>query len=834
MDETQKFEMRQIFQKAYSFHQQGDLVNAQILYKQVLSIDPNHFEALNLLGVIEAKNKNTQAAISLLEKAIAVQPNNAVSYYNYGLLLKDVGQLAEADRSYSKAISLNPNFAEAYFNNGNVLRELARTQEAINCYQKAVALKPNYVEAFSNLGSSLEELMQVEKALHAYKEAIRLKPDYAEAHSNFGNALQKLERYEEALASYDRAISIHPLFAEAHYNRGIALKALKQTKEAVSSYKKAIEIQPSLVDAYSNLGNALKELKQFEEAVDVYQEAIRRKPNFAEAYSNLGVTLHELKRMDEAIACYNKAISIKTDYAEALCNKGLALHELERYEDAIESYDQAISFKEDYADAFFNKGLAFKARKQDEQAIESFQQALKFNPEQPYIDGTLLFTKLLICKWDDYANSKKLIEDKVREKQKAAPTFALLAITESLLVQKLAAELWIDEKYPPNDLLGPIPKYDRNRKIKIAYFSADFKEHPVAYLTAEMFELHDKDKFELIAFNFAPIEQKEMQIRIANSFDQFIQAQHMSDLDVAKLSRKLKVDIAIDLTGITKGHRVGVFAMRAAPIQLSYLGYLGTMGATYYDYLIADKILIPEESQHFYAEKIIYLPSYQVNDSQRNDGDVNFTKKELGLPESGFVFCCFNNNYKISPSTFQGWMRILLSVPDSVLFIYAENSVSEKNLKKEAQQLGVESSRLIFGARLNRSAYLARYKLADLFLDTFPYNAGTTASDALWMGLPVLTCMGESFASRMAASLLTALDMPELITKSQFEYESLAVELATNSAKMHSIKYKLHRKMYKSRLFNTFEFTRKIEQSYVEIYEKNYANLLPDHITIMP
>lgn len=323
-----------------------------------------------------------------------------------------------------------------------------------------------------------------------------------------------------------------------------------------------------------------------------------------------------------------------------------------------------------------------------------------------------------------------------------------------------------------------------------------------------------------------------MHKRVASAFDRFIDIRLKSDIEVAKLSRDLSIDIAVDLTGQTQDNRVGIFSFRAAPIQLSYIGYLGTMGAEYYDYLIADKTIIPVESQQYYKEKIVYLPSYQVNDSKREIANKVFTKLELNLPENGFVFCCFNNNYKITPNTFDGWMRILTAVPDSVLFLYAANKWAEANLKLEAGKRGVSEKRLVFGKHIGKSEYLARYRSADLFLDTLPYNAGTTASDALWTGLPVLTCMGESFASRVAASLLNAIELPELITTTQEQYEATAIELATNPAKLKEIKDKLERNRLTTALFDTPRFTKHIEAAYTQMYERYQADLPPDHIYI--
>jgi len=380
--------------------------------------------------------------------------------------------------------------------------------------------------------------------------------------------------------------------------------------------------------------------------------------------------------------------------------------------------------------------------------------------------------------------------------------------------------------------LGPIPKHPKREKIRIGYFSMDFKNHAVAMLTAGLFETHNRARFEVIAFSFGPDTKDEMRVRLEKAFDQFIDVQDKSDKEIAELARQMGIDIAIDLAGFTADSRTGIFAYRAAPVQVNYLGYPGTMGADYMDYLIADETLIPEESRQYYAEKIIYLPCFQANDSKRMIADRVFTREELGLPHHSFVFCCFNNNYKFTPDTFVSWMRILKQTSDSVLFLYAENELVVTNLRREASQQGVDSHRLVFGKKLPAPDYLARYRAADLFLDTLPFNAGTTASDALWAGLPVLTCMGEAFASRMAASLLNAIDMPELITHTQQDYEALAIELATNPDRLKAIRQKLERQRLTTPLFDTELFTRHIEEAYTKMFERYQADLAPAHIYV--
>jgi predicted O-linked N-acetylglucosamine transferase (SPINDLY family) len=385
---------------------------------------------------------------------------------------------------------------------------------------------------------------------------------------------------------------------------------------------------------------------------------------------------------------------------------------------------------------------------------------------------------------------------------------------------------------PAKFILGDFALSSENNKIKLGYFSADFREHAVSYLMAELFERHDKSKFELIGFNYGPLDNSLLHKRISSAFDKFLNVQNLSDLQIAKLSREMHIDIAIDLTGITNDGREGVFSYRAAPLQISYLGYLGTMGINYYDYLIADKSIIPEVYQKHYVEKIIYLPSYQVNDNNRDISNRIFTRKELNLTENGFVFCCLNSSFKITAKMFDVWIDILKAVPNSVLLLLAPNPWVQDNLKNEAEIRGFDFNRLVFCNYLKQDEYLARYKCVDLFLDTFPYNAGTTASDVLRIGVPILTLSGESFASRVASSVLTSMNLGDLVAHNLDQYANIAIELATNPLKFKAIKTKLMDRKLSSSLYDTKKFTSNIEKAFCKVYERYKLNLPVEHIYI--
>jgi predicted O-linked N-acetylglucosamine transferase (SPINDLY family) len=550
----------------------------------------------------------------------------------------------------------------------------------------------------------------------------------------------------------------------------------------------------------------------------------------AKDYFLLSIEKFNKGLLEEAERLLFLSLDLLPNRLNTLTNLSAVLMRQEKLEQAHDILTKAIALYPREATLYFYQGHIFSKTKNLTLALSSYHTAMELNAHYEYITGYILHTKMLMCIWEDLGINLKTLVDGINEHKKLSLCFPLLALSDDSNLQLFTSEIWVNDKYPLQIGLGDSHVSLKKNKIRIGYYSSDFNEHPVAYLTAELFELHDRSKFEVIAFSFGSSNYSEFCKRVSSAFCRFIDITKLSDKDVALLSRDIGIDIAIDLTGHTTNERVGIFSYRAAPIQLSYLGYLGTMGAQYYDYLLADKIIIPPQNQQYYCEKIVYLPSYQVNDSKRKIADKAFTRAELNLPESGFVFCCFNNNYKITPSTFAGWMRILTAVPDSVLFLFADNKWAEENLKIEAENRGVCQTRLVFGARINRSEYLARYRVADLFLDTLPYNAGTTASDALWAGLPVLTCMGESFASRVAASLLNAIELTELITNSQHQYEATAIELATNPTKLKAVKDKLQRNRLTTALFDTKLFTKNIEAAYTEMYKRYQNNSPPEHI----
>jgi protein O-GlcNAc transferase len=759
---------------------------------------PNVPLLYNILGVCHKSLGQLEIAVKMFKTALTIKRDYSEAYKNLGITQKDLGQFDNAVTSLNKAIALSPEYLDAHYNLAVIFTSLGKLNEALASYKKVVAIKPNFVEALNNLGNTHKDLGNFEDALESYQKAVKLNPNFAEVHNNIANTFKDSNQLKSALESYNKAIKLNPSFAEAFYNKGIVLKRLRKSEAAVKYFNKAISI----------------------------------KPDFAEAYNNLGSTYHALGQKSKAIQCCEKALSIDPKYAEGYNNFGNILKDLRRSNAAKKYYEKALEIKPDYAEALVNLGTLYSDWKNREKAIKLYEQAYDIDSKMDFLYGDILNTKMYLCLWDGL--SSKLVElgERILKNQKIIGPFPLLSIVDNPLLQLEASKTFVNYYYPRNNILSKVPSYSHHSKIKIGYFSADFKQHPVATLTAELYELHDRSQFEIHAFSFGPDTNDEMNLRIKDGVDFFHDVLSFSHTDIAKLSRYHEIDIAVDLGGFTAKSRTEVFAMSAAAIQISYIGYLGTMGADYYDYLVADKIMVPQENQKFFSEKIVYLPSFQVNDSKETLPDITFSRKDFGLPEDGFVFCCFNNTYKITPTTFDSWARILDKVEGSVLMIYVNNEFSKNNLTKEIILRGVDPKRLIFGDKLPRPEYLARYRVADLFLDTAPYNAGTTASDALRMGLLVLTIKGNAYPSRMAASILNAANLPELITDSQQDYESMAVELANNPLKLKKIKDKLIINLKTAPLYDTQLFTKNLESAYKTMYERHHQGLQPEHIII--
>lgn len=698
-----------------------------------------------------------------------------------------------------------------------------------NNLEKAKQFFLNGLENFTN--------KKFNDAKKNFLDSLHFIPDKASTLANLSATLLELKEYEEAKKIIDKALILYPKDEMILLNYARLNNDQNFHSKSLEIYNKLLEINPSSINALINKGNALRKINEFEKALINYQKALSLDSENIDALINLADLYSDLNLFDESLNCYNKILKSDPFSIESLNNKGVLLKNAFLYHEAYECFNKALQINPELIETNINLINILSLLNSHEDALLVCKKAMILNPKHDYLLGTYINLKMQVCDWNNYENLKNELVENINSGVKATNSWVALTLIDSLAIHRKAAEIYTNDKFPSDDSLGELPKPSKkpftNNKIKIGYFSADLREHPVSYLMVELFEKHNLDKFDIYAFYNGDNDGSDIQNRLFKVFDgKLINISLLNDKDTAKLSREIGINIAVDLTGMTQGERVGVFSYRAAPIQIGYIGYLGTTGTKYYDYIIGDEIIIPEINRAFYSEKIIYLPSYQVNDSKRLINEKNFSKSELNLPETGFIFTCFNNNYKFNPTIFDSWMRILLNVPDSVLFLFSSNKLVNSNLKKEAEMRGVNASRIIFGNKLERSLYLSRYKVANLFLDTLPYNAGTTASDALWAGLPVLTCAGSSFASRVASSILISLGLSELVTYSLEEYEKTAIELATDPIRLNNINNKIKHNRNSKLLFDSSIFTSHLENAYHKVFDNYISNSPLDHIFI--
>jgi protein O-GlcNAc transferase len=603
--------------------------------------------------------------------------------------------------------------------------------------------------------------------------------------------------------------------------------------EALRHFDRALKAEPRHADILTDRGRVLSGLGRHGEALQSYEKAIAVNPRHNLALLNQACTLLYLERSSEALRLFDRLLELAPDYPLALHNRAIALTDLRRYQEAIASADRALQLAPDYAEALQSRGIAYEYLRRHDLATADLKAALRLNPELDYLRGNVYWSQLNCCDWEGLPEAKAQIENDLRVGKRVITPFAFMAVSDSPRDQQICASLYVAHKYPPAKPLAPARPKAHDR-IRIGYLSADFRDHPVSQLLAGVIESHDRAKFEVAAISYGPDDGSALRKRLQEGVEHFIDVEPYNTEQIAHRIKDRGIDILVDLTGFTAHSRPGILAMKPVPIQISYLGYSGTMGASYMDYVIADRTIIEEEDREFFTEKVVYLPdSFMAADSKRKISERMPTRAEYQLPDGAFVLCAFNNSYKISPSVFEVWMRLLSRVERTVLWLSDMNETAKSNLRREAQSRGVDPARLIFAPRapLNED-HLARHQLADLFLDTTPYNAHATTNDALWAGLPVLTCAGASFAGRVASSLLQAVGLPELVTKNAADYERVAFELITNSGEIAALRQKLAVNRLTAPLFDTMRFTRHIEAAYSAMMDRLQNRQAPDHIAI--
>ena len=654
-----------------------------------------------------------------------------------------------------------------------------------------------------------------EEAIRLIGRSLTLEPRQPFALNTMGNALRALKRHREAAAAYEKAIALKPALAVAHSSLGRSLVELDRAEEAIAHFDRAIGLEPDNAEALMGKGNALRRLQRLEEALSFYDRALQINPDLAEAHTNRGGTLFALNRFSEAGESYDKATSLRPD-PDTYKQCGDLCVTLYRFDAAVAFYDNAIMLRPDFAAAYHRRAYALRAIKRYDEALESIEKAIELDPKISFAAGERLTIKMGMCHWAGLNENISDAFQAIERGFKAALPFQIMGADASPVLQRKCAELNNAGHRPAAPLVSPVRTPER---LRVAYLSADFRGHPVARHIVGLIETHDPARFETIGVCLAGEATNDLRARLKGAFDRFVLVDTKSDDEASAMLREMDIHIAVDLTAFTRGGRAGIFARRIAPIQVNYLGYPGTTGASFMDYIIGDATVTPMDEQPAFAEKIVHMPhSYMPNG--RSQIVAETTREAHGLPETGFVFCSLNNSFKITAEVFDVWMRLLAAVENSVLWLTHANATMVRNLDAEAAARGIDPRRLIYATRVpNSEDHLGRLRMADLFLDTLPYNAHSSACEALWAGLPVLTCMGPSFPGRVAASLLKAVGLPEMVTRSLAEYEARALELARDPAAHAALKERLSRNRKTHPLFDTVRYTRNLEAAYTRMWE---------------
>ena len=730
------------------------------------------------------------------------------------------GRWADAESLYRAVLDEQPDHVEAMLGFAVLCYQRGRAEEALALFRRAIALDHDSRVADRQLGRLLEQRGDMAGAAICYRRATRLRPTDAASHADLAGALVGQGELAEAIEHYRRAVELAPSQAWTHLSLANALFRQGAATEAVTSYEQALAIEPDLAEAYSNMGEALRRLGRLGEAVAACEQALALKPEVAEARNHLGNVLREEGRLEAAISHYEQALRLKPDSAEVHNNLAVAFQEQGRATEAIRQYQRALSLDSSLAEVQQNLGSALSQAGQPVDAIAALRRALALRPDYAEALVQLALLNAELCDWRHREGETIEVLDLVRERPGLVPPFNLQTQQSTPAEQLLCAQEWSRRiahvRYPSFT-------FDRSyspRRIRLGYLSADFRDHPVAYAIAETIERHDRTRFEVFGYSYGPNDGSALRRRLETAFDRFVDLRTAGNEEAARLIHSDRVDLLIDLTGYTRLGRPRILVSRPAPIQVNFLGFLGTMGAEFIDYIIVDAFIAPLSQQRFYTEKLVHLAGgWWPTEIHWDIAEEARPRSAYGLPEDGFVFCCFNTSYKIAPPIFDVWMRLLKAIPHSALWLGAANSVVQGNLRHEAAQRGIGPERLVFAPREPMAGYLARHRLADLFLDTLPYNAVGTAYHALLAGLPVLTCAGETFAGRTAGSMLLAAGLPELVTLSIEEYERLAMRLAREVDLLIDIRRRLMRAQSSAALFDATRAARELEKAFARMWE---------------
>ena len=791
---------------------EGNYAEAEATARRIIALSAKTFEGRLLLAEAQRHRGRPHDAVLTLREALEIEPNNALAHHRLGVVLKDAGRAAEAEFSFKDAITANPNLAEAHVELGTLYSNQGQLAEAERCYRRAIAERPSFAVAHYNLGNILRETDRLEEAAGAYREAVRFKPDNAEAWYNLGVTRKTQGLIEEAMAAYREAMAVRPKFAEAINNYGTCLRALSRLEEAERCFHEALAIKPMPMPYY-NLGLIFDEQAKFEQAAASHRKCIALDPSF---------------------------VAAQVDLADLLLRRGEGAEAEKIYLRMVEQYP-----KDKQAQRWALLGLARIMRDLEKlpEAAEYFQRLLQLLPQDEEALSGLCAVKSHMCDWrnrdEEFARLMLLTERQIAADERTAlPSFAALARPLTPAQHLAIGRTWAnDTKRSMQCWRERLDfKFDRGRRhdrLRIGYVSQDFRNQAMGHLTRTMYGLHDRAAVEIFAYSVRKDDGSSYRKVIASSCEHFIDIHDLSNVDAAKRIYADEIDIMIDLMGYTEGNRMGITALHPAPVTVGFLRFPGSSGADFVDYMLTDRVVTRPEERQYYSEQLVFLPNcYQPNDWTQEIDPAPISRAEFGLPDDAFVFSCFNNHYKIEPFIFDLWMRLLHQVPKSLLWVMCVNPQMESNLKREGEARGIAADRIISAKKVPKARHLARQRLADLFLDTRYYTSHTTGSDALWGGLPVLTCPGDSFASRVTASLLMAAGLPEMVVSTFEDYERRAIHLATHPAELKAIRDKWVAQRTTCALFDTKRFVRNLERAYRLIWDDYAAGRPPRQLFV--
>lgn len=779
--------------------------------------DPTLLEALGLAHLVLQDNPSAEAAF---RRAFGLGADHASLHMRFGLALGAQGKLDEAVVSLSTAARMSPDVPDVHLSLGNALAQQNRPEEALASYRRALTLQPRHADAHFNIGTLLRRIGRNDEALAAYQTVLALAPDRADAHHNIGTMYQSQGRLQEAAACYRKVLALDPQHVASLNTMGNVLREQGQRDEAAALYAKALAARPDHADAYINLGTLRAEEHRYAEARALYEKAASLDPRSFEAHHNLGGLFLAQAQPRDAIACYRRALECDSSQAFIHVSLSGAYRTAGDLEAAAACARKALELDADHAAACYSLAETLKLQDRLDEAVAWYERALARKPDHVAALNSLVHVRQHLCSWGGLEEQWGRLSGAIAAGGKGAVSpFSLASVTTSAAEQLACARAWAEQHVLPLAAARAGLGFDfsgrrRRDQLRIGYLSWGFHRHATSYWAAQLFELHDRRRYEVYAYDYGPDDRSEIRARIRKGVDRFVHAEPESTLDTARRIYADQVDVLVDLTGYTLGSRPQIVALKPAPVQVNWF-YPGTMGTDLMDYFIADPFVVPPGAERFFAEKISRMPDcYMITDRLREVSGRVPARSECGLPENSVVFCCFNQAYKILPEMFGAWMRIMQAVPGSVLWLAEANRWQSGNLRREAAARGVDAARLVFAPRQPLGEYMVQYRIADFALDTFPYTSHTTASDALWMGCPLAACAGETFASRVSGSVLISAGMGDLVTDNLRDYERLVISLATAPGKLSDLRRRLDRTRDSHPLFDTPRFVTNLERAY--------------------